>query len=403
MREKILFTFAAACVAFAAAGCSDTATNLKKSCAVKSDCGICGYCNMGECRIDSLCRICSSDEQCYNGEYCDFSSGGECARKPSIDGDDESAPDVQPEDETAEEQTTEESAVYDEESEEAELDAEPDAQLEPEFDAELDELAELEPDPEPDPEIEEALPLFSFFVTSYKAIIQLSGSQNGFGGDLRFGETGAGAGLRGADKICETIAEMSMPGSKVKIWRAFLSATNDGNGNVVNAIDRIGNGPWYDRYGRVFALKKADLLYDRPLSADAAIKNDFPNEDGVPNHRPDLTQPQVDNHDILTGSNDQGKLYSSTATCKDWTTSNGSSANGRPRVGHSWPRSGGPGGGSFGESAPPGGDDMANWMSALDEGGCAAGVNLVETGGPNSNTVGSGGGYGGFYCFALTP
>jgi len=44
-------------------------------------------------------------------------------------------------------------------------------------------------------------------------------------------------------------------------------------------------------------------------------------------------------------------------------------------------------------------------MSALDEAGCAPGVNLVEMGPPNPNipTVGSGGGYGGFYCFALTP
>jgi hypothetical protein len=31
-------------------------------------------------------------------------------------------------------------------------------------------------------------------------------------------------------------------------------------------------------------------------------------------------------------------------------------------------------------------------------------VNLVQSGGPGSmTTVGAGGGYGGFYCFALTP
>jgi hypothetical protein len=48
---------------------------------------------------------------------------------------------------------------------------------------------------------------------------------------------------------------------------------------------------------------------------------------------------------------------------------------------------------------------MNNWMSALDEAGCGAGVNLIEMGPPDLNnaTVGSGGGYGGFYCFALTP
>lgn len=244
------------------------------------------------------------------------------------------------------------------------------------------------------------LPKFSFFVTSLVAMQQVSGNPNGFGGDLRFGETGANAGLRGADKICAAIAERSLPGAGAKPWRAFLSATDDGAGNVVNAIDRIGDGPWYDRLGRVFALQKADLLYDRPSSANATIKNDFPNEDGVPNHQPDPTKPQVDNHDFLTGTNDQGKLYGTTATCKDWTTSVASTSNGKPRVGHSWPRSG-PGGGGGG----PGGQDMANWMSALDEGGCGAGINLVDQGGPLPGvyTVGTGGGYGGIYCFSLVP
>ncbi len=244
---------------------------------------------------------------------------------------------------------------------------------------------------------------FSFFVTSLRALQELSGNQNGFGGDLRFGETGAGAGLRGADKICATIAEKSMPGAGQKQWRAFLSATADENGNQVNAIDRIGNGPWYDRLGRLLAPSKDDLLNARPQGGDATIRDDFPNEDGVPNHQPEPTQPAVDNHDMLTGTNSQGKLYSATATCKDWTTSSGSSANGRPHVGHSWPRSGG-GGGKFPGPGGGGGGDMENWMSALDEAGCAPGVNLLETGGPkNDGTVGSGGGYGGFYCFALTP
>ncbi|WP_224367604.1 hypothetical protein [Hyalangium versicolor] len=238
------------------------------------------------------------------------------------------------------------------------------------------------------------LPPFSFFVTSLKAMQELSGSQSGFGGDLRFGETGAGAGLRGADKICATIAERSMPGAGQKPWRAFLSAVAGEDGQQVNAIDRIGSGPWYDRLGRLLASTKADLLHNRPSGGSSVIVNDFPNEDGVPNHRPDPSQASVDNHDFLTGTNSSGKLYSSTATCKDWTAAAGDKASeGRPRVGHSWPRSGGGGGGTD------------NWMSALDESGCAPGVNLIETGPPdsNSNTVGSGGGYGGIYCFSLIP
>ena len=239
---------------------------------------------------------------------------------------------------------------------------------------------------------------FSFFVTSLKAIRELSKNQNGFGGDLRYGFTGAGAGLKGADKICSEIAEMSMEGSSVKQWRAFLSVTADENGKQVNARDRIGNGPWYDRLGRLLAPDLTSLLNTRPLNGNSAIKNDFPNEDGVPNHQPDPTQPEVDNHDMITGSNTEGKLYGSSGTCKDWTSNLGTSDEGQPRVGHSWPRSGGP-------AAGGGMGDMSDWMSALNESGCKPGVNLVETGAPDpkAKTIGSGGGYGGFYCFALFP
>jgi hypothetical protein len=242
-----------------------------------------------------------------------------------------------------------------------------------------------------------ALDPFSFFVTSLAALRDLSGSQDGFGGDLRFGETGPGAGLRGADKLCATIAERSMPGASAKRWRAFLSATAGEDGNQVDAIDRIGDGPWYDRIGRVLAPSKADLLSIRPQNGDPAIQNDFPNEDGVPNHQPDATQEEVDNHDTLTGTADDGTLFADDATCLDWTGGTGDIASeGRPRVGHSWPRDGGGGPG-------PGGID--GWMSSLIESGCAPGVSLIEMGppDPSSNTVGSGGGYGGFYCFSLDP
>ncbi len=258
-----------------------------------------------------------------------------------------------------------------------------------------------EPDAASDPDaaivdaalpIDGPLPNFSFFVTSLAALQRESGNPLGFGGDLRFGETGPGAGLRGADKLCATIAERSMPGAGGKPWRAFLSATADANGQPVHAIDRIGDGPWYDRIGRVLAPTKADLMFIRPQNGDAAIRNDFPNEDGVPNHRPDVTMGQIDNHDMLTGSNAQGRLEAANRTCLDWTANAGNKPlEGQPRVGHSWPR------------GPTG--QINSWMSSLIESGCAPGVNLIEMGppDPNSNTVGSGGGYGGFYCFALVP
>ncbi len=240
---------------------------------------------------------------------------------------------------------------------------------------------------------------FSFFITSWRALQVLSGSANGFGGDLRYGETGPGAGLRGADRICAAIAERSMPGAGRKQWRAFLSATNGGDGNPVHAIDRVGEGPWYDRLERVVAANRAALPNLRPTGAHPAIFNDLPNEDGVPNHRPDPSMGLVDNHHMLTGSTTAGRLYGMTATCLDWTSARGDRATeGRPRCGLSWPRGGGGGG-------PGGSTGSAHWISALDEAGCAPGAALFGMGGPvlSNPTVGSGGGYGGFYCFALTP
>lgn len=257
---------------------------------------------------------------------------------------------------------------------------------------------------------------FSFFVTSLRAMRELSGSPNGFGGDLSYGETGVGAGLRGADKICTEIAEQSMPGSGAKGWHAFLSAVAASDtGGPVHAKDRIGAGPWYDRLGRLVANDLSELIAERPTTADPAIIDDLPNEDGVPNHNPDGTG-EVDNHDVLTGSNDLGEVYAMDmkVTCNDWTKSVGDSAD-APRVGHSWPRRGGFGmggtgggtffGGGFPGGTGPGAINSAHWISALDEAGCGPSVGIIEMGPPNEQdpTVGSGGGYGGIYCFALMP
>jgi hypothetical protein len=232
---------------------------------------------------------------------------------------------------------------------------------------------------------------FSFFVTSEVAIVALSGNAEGFGGDLRHGETGAGAGLRGADKLCAEIAERSMPGAGAKQWRAFLSAAAGGaNDGPVHARDRIGTGPWYDRMGRLVGNGLADLLSgSRPSMANASIRDDLPNETGTPNSAPDGTA--VDNHDTLTGSDASGRYVSGSNTCLDWTSSSSSSTGGNgPSVGHSWPR--GTGGGAG-----------AHWVNAHRAGGCGRGINTMNITSDGTPTVGSGGGYGGFYCFALTP
>ena len=194
-----------------------------------------------------------------------------------------------------------------------------------------------------------------------------------------------------------------MPGSGAKGWRAFLSAPTGGiDDGPVHARDRIGNGPWYDRMGRLVSENLTSLLEFRPGGAHPAIQDDLPNELGVPNHSdgaPGCTGNDCpDNHDTLTGSAGDGTLYTgnATSTCSGWTSAEG--ATGRPRVGHSWPRAG-----VVGVNGPSGG--YGHWISSLDEAGCAPGVNLIEMGPPDpaNPTVGSGGGYGAIYCFALTP
>jgi hypothetical protein len=224
---------------------------------------------------------------------------------------------------------------------------------------------------------------FSFFVTSLAGLLKLAKNDTGFGGNLKYGQAD---GLSGADKICTELAEGSLPGAGAKTWHAFLSVAKGPDGKQVNAISRVGEGPWYDRRGRLVAMTKADLLNTRPRGADSLIVNDLPNEDGVPNHAPDPSEGPVDNHHVLTGSNDKGELYGASATCGDWTSTDKSA--GRPRVGFAWPAG-----------------NRENWISGQDEGGCGAGVSLEEMGGsnPDNPIVGSGGGYGSFYCFALTP
>jgi hypothetical protein len=220
---------------------------------------------------------------------------------------------------------------------------------------------------------------------------QLSGSENGFGGDLRYGETGDGAGLRGADKICTEIAELSMPGASRKQWHAFLSTT------TVNAKDRIGAGPWYDRLGRLVAQDLTDLLRERPSGADALIVDDLPNERGEPNRAGSAEGGLDDNHDVLTATDEQGN-YDGGETCGDWTSTSASSSGG----GGGWPPwGGGFGGPGLGHSWPA--QSGNSWMAAHGAHGCAAGVNLEQNGPGSGDSVGAGGGYGGIYCFALAP
>lgn len=211
--------------------------------------------------------------------------------------------------------------------------------------------------------------LFSFFVTSLEAMQELSGSEDGFGGDL--------GGLAGADGICHDVADRVGEGGKT--WRAFLSVAEGPEGGPVDAIDRVGVGPWYDRNERLVANDVAGLLHERP-DGDAQVVEDLPDENGVP------LSSIGDTHDVMTGSGEDGRLQipDPGTTCQDWTSAVGPGSEERVMCGHSWPAFSG-----------------RNWMSAHPMRGCAPGVNLVQDGPGSGDCVGCGGGWGGIYCFAV--
>ena len=236
---------------------------------------------------------------------------------------------------------------------------------------------------------------FSFFVTSMNAIWELSGSvpddmSGGFGGDFQ--------GIEGADSICQSIAIATGHGEKR--WRAYLSATDDGSGNPVHAIERVGQGPWYDANGRLVANDIDGLLSGNRPAGDEQSVNDLPDECGVP------ISTIGDAHDVPTGSNTEGKIRSTNpeSTCNDWTSSDenvgvpqtgfgpgGEDGDTDVFCGHSFPRNRGGGG--------PGGNRGQNWQSDHKLRGCGKGGNLLQNGPGEGACIGCSGGYGALYCF----
>jgi len=243
------------------------------------------------------------------------------------------------------------------------------------------------------------LPHFSFFVTSLTGLFGLGDGPWGAAPDDQLGFGGNLGGLSGADAICSALAQRGNPGD-TKVWRAFLSSS-EGHDRRIDAIDRIGRGPWFDHRGlkladNVAGLMPADAADGRPSGATPELAAMFTVETGERVR----SSTQIDNHDVLTGSNRQGRLFDDgeegrIATCDDWTSTsvrgtpgNGFGDGGQVPVGHSWPRS------DF---------EGRNWIDEHSVNGCEPGVDTDgSAGAPRDNfTVGAAGGYGGFYCFAL--
>jgi len=168
-------------------------------------------------------------------------------------------------------------------------------------------------------------------------------------------------GLAGADAHCAKLA--SAAGSTGRTWRAYLSTSASGNQPAVNARDRIGRGPWQNAKGVVVAQNVDDL---HSANNKLSKENSLTEKGGMVNGRGDTPN----THDILTGSDMDGRLPMGATNCNNWTGNGAGAAN----VGH--------------HDRQGGGTNPTSWNFAHASNGCSQ-ANLVATGGA-----------GLFYCFA---
>ncbi|WP_284619389.1 hypothetical protein [Aquabacterium humicola] len=192
---------------------------------------------------------------------------------------------------------------------------------------------------------------FSFFVTS-----------TGTGNGANLG------GLTGADQHCQSLAAAAGAGGQT--WRAYLSTQARDGAATVNARDRIGKGPWYNKKGELIAR---DVEHLHSASNNIAKATALNEKGEVVSGRGDTPN----RHDILTGSRSDGNAFSPNdpdMTCGNWTRSG---AEGAVMVGHH-------------DKIGPTGDPWAtSWNSShQSRGGCSLPA-LKGTGGD-----------GLLYCFA---
>ncbi len=201
----------------------------------------------------------------------------------------------------------------------------------------------------------------TFFVTSVGL---------GKGGDL--------GGLAGADAHCQALATAVGAGNHT--WHAYLSTQARPGQPAVNARDRIGTGPWYNtsrtQLGQpenaIISQDLGGLHGDTLIQAQRGsnlFKQSARTEKGEVVHGVGDSPPIE--HDILTGSQTDGRAYADTAdhTCNNWT----SSGPGAAQVGHS----------------DRIGNGNASWNSSHATTGCS------------QSALESTGGAGLFYCFAI--
>lgn len=176
------------------------------------------------------------------------------------------------------------------------------------------------------------------------------------GGDL--------GGLAGADATCQALA--AGVGAGDRTWRAYLSTS------MVDARDRIGDGPWSNANGILVASDLADL-HSLTAARGTPLVELFVDQAGNRINGQWAGSPTPNQHDMLTGSAADGTRLA--ATCNDWTSA---TATPGPQVGHSDGL--GPG--------MNGAGNLGSWNSSHAPQGCSQ-QQLIAVGGA-----------GRFYCFA---
>src|SRR3954468_12811637 len=126
-------------------------------------------------------------------------------------------------------------------------------------------------------------PNMTFFVT---------GAGPGKGADL--------GGLEGADQYCQTLAQRHGAGGKT--WHAYLSTQGADGKPAVNALDRVGKGPWQNFKGEVVAQNVDDLHSDNNKLTSATSLTDRGTIVAGRGFTPNV-------HDALTGSQADGKAF----------------------------------------------------------------------------------------------
>ena len=163
-----------------------------------------------------------------------------------------------------------------------------------------------------------------------------------------------------------------LPGPGGKTWRAYLSTQGQG---AVNARDRIGQGPWYSHGGRSIAKNLSELHGDTLAEARngnvvnkvTAVAETGEQVNGVGD--------QPNKHDILTGSQQDGRAYTDGEdhTCSNWTNNDEGSA----QVGHHDRTS--PGNISWNSSHPSRGCSQENLQSSWVVTVCSIALRLIDT------------------------